>query len=87
MSALTDANAVLEAQRAAFTGDDHVRREVEPWRDAPPAARLRAFDALCRDTLHWLARLSPAAQERATAPTPLPEDAWPILRVLQRGSR
>ncbi len=87
MSTLAEANALLEAQRALFSGDDHIRREVAPWLDATPAQRLLALDALSRDTVRWLARLSPEALERATAPTPLPDDALPILQVLLRGAR
>ena len=69
-----------------LSGDDHVRREVEPWRDATPAERLAALAALCRDAIAWLAPLTPEQLERATAPDPLPDDAWPILAAL-RGAR
>ena len=87
MLSLTAANALLEAQRALLSGDDHVRREVAPWLDATPAERLAALDVLSRDTILWLARLSPMERERATAPDPLPDDAMPILRTLRDGTR
>ena len=83
MRRLTEANAILAAQRAALSGDEHVRREVAPWIDATPAERLAALDALCRDAVRWLSRLSPDELERALAPDPLPEDALAILRHLR----
>ena len=84
MRSLDEANALIEAQRAALSGDDHVRREVAPWRDATPAERLAAFAALCRDSLAWLSRLTPEERERALARDPLPEDSLAILRAMRR---
>jgi hypothetical protein len=80
------ANRRLEAQRAMLTGDDHVRREVAPWRDASPNERLAAAAALCRDAVRWLDRLAGDELERALAPDPLPDDAAPILRALRGGA-
>lgn len=87
MRTLTEANALLEAQRALFSGDDHVRREVEPWLRATPVERLRAFALMSGDTLRWLARLTPEQLARATAADPLPEDAGPVMRTLRAGAR
>ncbi len=84
MRSLGDANALIEAQRAALSGDDHVRREVAPWRDATPAERLAALDALCRDTIRWLSRLAPDQLDRALAPDPLPEDTLALLGAMRR---
>lgn len=84
MRRLAEANALLAAQRAAFSGDDHVRREVAPWIDATPTERLAGLAALCHDSVAWLSRLGPDQLDRALAPDPLPEDAISILRAMRR---
>ena len=84
MRELAETNAILAAQRAALSGDDHVRREVEPWIDATPAERLAALASLCRDSIAWLSRLRPDQLDRALAPDPLPEDALAILGAMRR---
>ncbi len=84
MRPLGEANALLEAQRVALSGDDHVRREIGPWIDATPAQRLAALDALCRDAVRWLSRLPPDELERALAPDPLSHDALAILRAMRQ---
>jgi hypothetical protein len=84
---LAKANAMLEAQRREMSGDEHLRREVAPWRDATPEQRLEAMAALCRDAVLWLARLTDAERARATTPDPLPDDAIAILETLRRGWR
>jgi hypothetical protein len=84
MRRLTEANALLAAQRAALSGDGHVRREVALWIDATPAERLAALDALCRDSIAWLSRLDPDQLDRALEPDPLPDDAVAILRAMRR---
>ncbi len=84
MRRLAEANALLAAQRAALSGDDHVRREVAPWIDATPSERLAALDALCRDSIAWLSRLDPDQLDRALAPDPLPDDAVAILHAMRR---
>lgn len=70
-----------------MSGDDHVRRQVEPWRDASPAERLAALAALCRDAVTWLDRMPEADRERATAPDPLPADSLSLLGALRGGQR
>lgn len=85
MRRLAEANALLAAQRAALSGDDHVRREVAPWIDATRAQRLAALAALCRDSVTWLSRLDPDQLDLALAPDPLPDDAVAILRAMRRG--
>jgi hypothetical protein len=85
VKSLAEANAMLEAQRAMLSGDDHVRREVAPWLDKTPSERLAAFAALCREGAVWLDRMTDEERARATAPDPLPEDALPILRALRSG--
>jgi hypothetical protein len=84
MRRLAEANALLAAQRAALSGDDHVRREVAPWKDATPAERLAALAALCRDSVAWLSQLDPEQLDRALASDPLPDDAIAILRAMRR---
>ena len=84
MRRLAEANALMAAQRAALSGDDHVRREVAPWVDAAPAERLAALADLCRDSVAWLSRLAPDQLDRALAPDPLPDDALAILRAMRR---
>jgi len=39
--------AKLEAQRAYFASDDHIRREVQVWTDATPAERLAEVARMC----------------------------------------
>jgi hypothetical protein len=81
---LAEANEILAAQRAALSGDDHVRREVAQWLDSTPGERLVALAALCRDSIVWLSRLAPDQRVRALAPDPLPDDAVAILGAMRR---
>lgn len=39
--------AKLEAQRAYFASDDHIRSEVAVWADATPAERLAELARMC----------------------------------------
>jgi hypothetical protein len=87
VASLADANAILEAQRAELGGDEALRREAAPWRDASPAECFEAVIALCRDTDHYLAMLSAEQLERALAPVPLPADALELLRARRAGGR
>jgi hypothetical protein len=78
--------ALLEAQRAHFASDDHIRREVEPWRDASPEERLAAVSEMCAAGDSFLAQLDPETLERVLRPVPLPEDTIEILMALRRSA-
>lgn len=68
---------MLEAQRAAVA--QAAVEEARLWRDASPEECFAAVIELCRDTDHYLGRLSPGELERALTPDPLPGDASAIL--------
>lgn len=87
MTRLDEANPVLEAQRAALSGDAALLREAALWRDATPAECLAAVIELCRDTDHYLAMLSPTELERALAPDPLPDDTLAMLASWRASER
>ena len=71
--------AVLEAQRAYFASDDHVRREVAVWADATPAERLAEAAEMCAAGAHFL-----ALHDREPVPDPLPDDTLELLARLHR---
>jgi hypothetical protein len=75
---------MLEAQRAHFASDDHLRREVAPWRDASPEERLAAVAEMCAAGDHFLSQLAPETLERVLRPTPLPDDTIAILIALRK---
>jgi hypothetical protein len=77
-------HALLEAQRAYFASDDHLRREVEPWRDASPEERLAAVAEMCAAGDYFLSQLDPETLERVLRPVPLPDDTIQILMALRR---
>ena len=76
--------AQIEAQRAHFASDDHVRERAAVWRDATPEQRLAAVIDQCREAEYFLALKTPEALERVLAPTPIPDDTIAILERLQR---
>lgn len=75
--------AKLEAQRAHFASDDHIRREVEVWRDATPEERLAAAAEMCAAGDAFLARQDPETLERLIRPEPLPADTIELLAALR----
>jgi len=78
--------ALLEAQRAYFASDEHIRREVEPWRDALPEERLAAVAEMCATGDYFLSQLEPDVLERVLRPVPLPDDTIQILMALRRST-
>ncbi len=76
--------AMLEAQVAYFASDEHIRAEVEVWRDATPEERLAELQRMCEDADHFLAQLPADQLERALAPDPLPPDSLELLAALRR---
>lgn len=63
--------AKLEAQRAHFASDDHIRREVAVWADATPAERLAALAEMCAAGAFFL------EGERAVEESTAIEDRYP----------
>jgi hypothetical protein len=78
--------AMIEAQREHFASDDHIRREVEPWRDASPEERLAAVAEMCTAGDYFLSQLDPDALERVLQPVPLPDDTIAILMALRQST-
>jgi hypothetical protein len=76
--------ALLEAQRAYFASDEHIRRELEPWRDASPEERLAAVSEMCAAADYFLSQLDSLTLERVLRPAPLPDDTIEILMALRR---
>ena len=79
--------AMLERQREYFSSDDHIRREVEPWRDSTPEERLAELAEMCAAGDFFLSRMDPAQLERVLQPEPLPEDTISILMALRQSGR
>jgi len=71
--------AMLEAQRAHFASDDHIRREVAVWADATPAERLAEVAEMCEMGAHF-ASYRGSVTERAL----WPEDTLELLARLRR---
>jgi hypothetical protein len=79
-----DMLAMLEAQRQHFASDDHIRQEVEAWRDATPEERLAAVAEMCAAGDYFLSQLDPEALDRVLRPIPLPDDTVQILMALRQ---
>jgi hypothetical protein len=79
--------AMLEAQREYFASDDHIRREVEIWRDTTPEERLAEMAEMCAGGAFFLEQLSPEMLERMIEPDPLPDDSAEIFMALRRDRR
>ena len=79
MSTLAEANAILEAQRAANDQRSQVDREAALWRDATPAECWAEGIALCHVFERALLRLTPDQRARALEPDPLPDDTLVLL--------
>ena len=76
--------AQLEAQRAYFASDDHIRREVAVWADSTPEERLAEVADMCAMADYFLAQLEPAALERALTREPLPADSAAVFVALRQ---
>ena len=79
--------AMLERQREYFSSDDHIRREVEVWRDATPEERLATVAEMCAAGDFFLSQLDPQTLERVLQPEPLPDDTIALLRTLRPTGR
>jgi len=79
--------AMLERQREYFSSDDHIRREVEVWRDSTPEERLAELAAMCAAGDFFLSQMDPHLLERVLEPEPLPEDTIAILLALRPSGR
>jgi hypothetical protein len=79
--------AVLEAQRAWFASDEHIKERAKLWRDATPDECFEATAELCTEAALFLSRLSEAELERALAPDPIPPDTVQLLEALCRHPR
>lgn len=79
--------AKIEAQRAYFASDDHVKERAAIWRDATPEACLEAVIGLCTDAAYFLSLKDPETLARVLEPPPIPDDTIAILEALQRRSR
>jgi hypothetical protein len=75
---------MLAAQAAHFASDDHVRREVEIWRDATPEQRLAELAGMCAMADHFLSRLDADTLDRVLTPQRLPDDAIAALVALRK---
>lgn len=76
--------AQIEAQRAYFASDDHIRERAAMWRDATPEERFAAVIEQCREAEHFLALKDDGELARVLADEPLPDDTRTILENLQR---
>jgi len=81
-------NLRLAEQVRVLSGDYHLRREVEPWRDATPEERLQETWRLCA-LVPWFRSLWPIdVRARADAHESLPANTLAVLEWLkQAGER
>ena len=81
-------NLRLAEQVRVLSGDDHVRHEAAPWRDATPEERVAETWRLCA-LVPWFRSLWPEdVRARADAPEPLPVGTMAILeRLKQEGGQ
>ena len=77
-------NLRLAEQVRASSGDVHLRREAEPWRDATPEERVAETWRLCA-LVPWFRSLWPEdVRARADAPESLPDSTIAILERLKK---
>ena len=79
--------AVLEAQRAWFASDEHIKERAAIWRDATPEECFQAVAELCTEAAFFLSRLSESELDRALTPDPLPPDTIQLLEAICRHGR
>jgi hypothetical protein len=82
-----DMLAQIEALRAHFARDEHVKERAARWRGATPEECLAAVIEQCREAEYFLSLKTPEELERVLAPEPLPADTLAILEALQRPGR
>lgn len=82
-----DPLAQLEAQRAHFASDEHIREEVAMWADTTPEQRLEALAAMSAANDAMLERVDDAALERMRRLRELPADVVAILESLAKARR
>ena len=76
-------NLRLAEQVRVLSGDDHLRREAEPWRAATPEERVAETWRLCA-LVPWFRSLWPEdVRARADAPESLPASTMAILERLK----
>jgi hypothetical protein len=75
--------AMLEAQVAHFASDDHIREEVEVWRDATPTERLAELAEMCAVADHFLSQLPVDQLQRVMTREPLPADSLAVLAAMR----
>jgi hypothetical protein len=79
--------AVIEARRAWFASDEHIKERAAIWRAATPEECLEAVAELCTEAAAFLSRLSESELDRALAPDPLPPDTVQRLEAIRGYSR
>jgi len=76
--------AMLERQVAHFASDDHIRREVDVWRDATPEERLAALVAMSDEAEQLVAQLPADVRDRPRYREPLPDESVTVLSALRK---
>ena len=76
--------AQLEAQRAYFASDEHIKERAAIWREATLEEHLAAAVDQCREAAYFLSLKSADELERVLEPAPIPADTLAILEALQR---
>ena len=77
----------IEAQRAHFASDEHIRERAAVWRDVSPEECLVAVIDQCREAEYFLSLKTPEELERVLASPPIPPDTLEILARLQHAAR
>lgn len=76
----------LEARRAYFASDEHVKLRAAVWRGVSPEACLAAVIEQCGEADYFLDLKSPAELARVLQPAPLPADTIALLEAIARYS-
>jgi hypothetical protein len=76
----------LDAQRAYFASDEHVKARAAVWSDASPEECLAAVIEQCRAADYLLDLKSPEDLVRVLERPPLPADTIALLEHLARST-
>ncbi|MEO6771650.1 MAG: hypothetical protein ABI467_01345 [Kofleriaceae bacterium] len=84
MADLAKENAILEAQRAYFASDEHIKERGSAYRTMTPQDCLEIVAGMCRDSAWFMSLKSPDELARLESLRALPDSVIATLERLQK---